>query len=390
MTRLPATPPVLSPDDPGLPFATDPDTLERVFGRRDGLLPMWVAEPYLPLAEPIVAAATRRAATGWYGYESRPASLEDAWIAWVAARHGWDVSALHRLTSPSIATSIGVLLEHVCEPGDGVVVQQPVFTDFTSLIRDGGFRRESAALVLDGDRYVMDLEALAATVVADDVRALVLCSPHNPVGRVWSREELRAVAEICAAHDVVVIADELHADVVLPGRHFTPFAAAAAGTGARWAALHGPIKTFGLAGMADTLLVTDDEDLRAAFQRRSDQLHLTRNHVVQLAAMEAAYRDGGPWLDAFLDGLAARTARFAAGLPDPLRLLPLEGTALGWLDLRGLGLDVPELAERLVGAGLAFSPGHWFGRPGAGFARVTLSVPDAMVDEALRRLATLA
>jgi cystathionine beta-lyase len=368
-------------------FATDPATLERVLGASGDVLPLWVAEPALPLAPAVVEATTRRAAAGWYGYESRPASLDEAVVAWHRQRHGWDLAPLLRQVSPSVATSLGVLLEALCAPGDGVLLQPPVFTDFKPLVRAGGLRPVTAPLRLAGDRYVMDLEALAARAAAPDVRVLVLCSPHNPVGRVWTHEELAALARICAENDVVVLADELHADVVLPGHTFVPFAVAGAGTGVRWAAMHGPLKTFGLAGMADTLLVTDDEELHRAFARRSDQLHLTRNHVVELAAMEAAYRRGGPWLDTLLADTARRAERLAAALPDPLRLLPLEGTYLGWLDLRALDLDVHELTRWLVDrARIAVSPGHWFGREGAGFARLTLAVEDDVLDEAARRL----
>ncbi|MFT6803401.1 MAG: cystathionine beta-lyase [Nitriliruptoraceae bacterium] len=373
------------------PFGSDPDTLERVFGRRDGLLPLWVAEPSLPLAAPIVEAITQRAATGWYGYEARPQALYDAFTTWVSDRHGWDVTPLRRAVSPSVATSIGVLLEHLCAPGDGVVLQPPVFTDFKPLVTAAGTRLVRNALVLGEDGYAMDLEQLTEVTRPADVRALILCNPHNPVGRVWRVDELRGLAEVCAANGVAVLADELHADLVLSGHTFVPFAVAAQGTGVRWAAMHGPLKTFGLAGMSDTLLLTDDDDLRDAFARRSNQLHLTRNHVMQLPAMQAGYEHGSEWLDGLLTDTARRAQLLADGFPDGVTLLPLEGTYLGWLDLRGLGMEVPELTRWLVDdAGLALSMGHWFGREGAGFARITLAVEDEFVAEAARRLAEAA
>ena len=371
----------------GAPFGSDPDTLERVFGRRDGLLPLWVAEPTLPLAPPIVEAVQQRAASGWYGYESRPQALHDAFTAWMRARHGWDVGDLHRSVSPSVATSIGVLLEHLCAAGAGVVLQPPVFTDFKPLIVDSPGKLIRNALVLGDDGYTMDLDQLAEVTEPADVGVLILCNPHNPVGRVWRHEELRGLAEVCAGNDVVVLADELHADLALPPNRFVPFGEAAAGTGVRWAAMHGSLKTFGLAGLSDTLLLTDDDELHAVFERRSNQLHLTRNHVMQLAAMQAAYEQGEPWLDGLLEDTTRRASILVDGLPGDVTLLPLEGTYLGWLDLRGLGLDVPELTRWLVDdAGLALSMGHWFGREGAGFARITLAVEDEVVVEAARRL----
>lgn len=371
----------------GTPFATDPATLERVFGTHEDLLPLWVAEPALPLAPAVVDAVRERAATGWYGYEARPQEHREAVTAWMRTRHGWDVSELPSAVSPSVSTSIGVLLDHLTAPGDGVVLQPPVFSDFKPLVQAAGRRVVRNPLVLDGDHYRMDLDQLAEVAAAGDVGVLVLCNPHNPVGRVWSRDELRRLAGVCAAHDVVVLADELHAGLALPPHRFTPFAQAAADTGVRWAAFHGTLKTFGLAGLADTLLFTDDEALLAAFEARSNQFHLTRNNVVGLAATLAAYRDGVDWLDGLLDQVRANAERLVAGLPDGITLLPLEGTYLGWLDLRALGMDVPDLTSWLVEeARVACSPGHWFGREGAGFARLTLAVEPSIVDEALRRL----
>ncbi len=367
--------------------ATDPASLEQHFGGRQDVLPLWIAEPYIDLAPSVVTALNDRAADGWYGYETRPGELISTFWTWMSDRHGWDGSGLTTLVSPSVGTSLGVLIDQMTDSGDGVILQPPVFTDFKPIITSSGRTVARNPLVMTDAGYRMDLDELAVHAANPKNTAMILCNPHNPVGRVWTPAELNAVASICAEHGVFVIADEIHADLVLPDNAFTPFENAAEGTGVVWAATHGPIKTFGLAGVCDTVVITDDETVAARFELRSSQLHLTRNNVFGLAAWEAAYRDGAPWLDDLLTLVASNTALLANGLPTGIELVEPEGTYLAWLDLRQLGMEVPELAQWLaLSAGLALSPGHWFGREGAGFARMTIAVPPDQVLEAIDRL----
>ena len=365
--------------------------LDRHFGGERDVVPLWIAEPYVPLSHEISDALAQRAAAGWYGYETRPRSLTDAFWSWMDRRHGWDGSQLTTSISPSIGTTMAVIVDAVSDVGDGIILQPPVFTDFKPLVNASEREVRRAPLALDDGRYRMDLERLEEEASRSTTRALILCNPHNPVGRVWEFEELRAVAEICARHDVVVISDEIHADIIVGERPFVPFAAAATGTGVRWIATHGAIKTFGLAGIADTLMVTDDRDLAEAFRTASNRYHLTRNNVFALAAIEAAYAQGDAWLDGFLELIRANAAAVAGDLPPSVRLMPLDGTYLAWLDLRDLGMDVPALAAWLAeSARVALSPGHWFGREGAGFARMTIAAPRDTVVEATSRIASAA
>jgi len=369
---------------------TDPATLERHFGTADDLLPLWIAEPDLDLAPAVTQALRARAGTGWYGYEVRPEWVVEAFWQWSSSRRGWDGSGLSTLVSPAAGTSIGALIAQMTAPGDGVVIQPPVFTDFKPLVVAAGRTVVRNALVLTDDGYRMDVDDLAAKAADPRTRMLILCNPHNPVGRVWTLDELREVARVCAEHGTLVVADEIHADVVLPPHEFVPFAVAAQGTGVAWAAIHGPAKTFGLGGVCDTLLVTGDDEIGTRFQDLSSQLHLTRNNVFGLAAFEAAYRHGGSWFDDTLDLVATNLELLEQALPERIRVHPLEGTYLAWLDLRELAIPVPELGRWLGSAGVALSPGHWFGREGAGFARMTLAVPSDAVEEAGARLARAA
>jgi cystathionine beta-lyase len=317
--------------------------------------------------------------------------MGDAFWTWMDARHGWDGAGLKTSVSPSVGTSIGSMIELTTSSGDGVIIQPPVFTDFKPLVVAADRSVVRSPLVLSddasGNGYEMDLEHLGSVAADPGNRMMILCNPHNPVGRVWSRDELAAVAEVCARNGVFVLADEIHADLAMATSRFVPFATAVGDTGVSWAATHGPIKTFGLAGVCDTLLVTDDEELTRSYRSLSSRLHLTRNNVFALAAFQAAYSEGAPWLDGLLALVAANFALLRDGLPDGIDLVEPEATYLAWLDLRQLGLEVPALAEWLASsARLALSPGHWFGRQGAGFARMTVAVPTSQIEEAIDRL----
>lgn len=367
--------------------AADSRSLDRLFEDSDGLLPLWIAEPYVDLAPGITAALGARSEEAWYGYEMRPRSVIDSFWGWMAARHGWDGSDLKTSVSPSVGTSIGVLIEALTEPGDGVLIQPPVFTDFKPLITSANRTAVRNPLMHTDDGYRIDLDDLEAKAAEPATRMMILCNPHNPVGRVWTGSELADVAAICARHSVFVIADEIHADLALPPFRFTPFASVAGNSGVSWAAAHGPIKTFGLAGVCDTLLVTEDEAVSKLFRTRSSQLHLTRNNVFGMVAFEAGYRTGAEWLDQLLDLVAANVALLRDELPPGIKLVEPEGTYLVWLDFRELNMDVPELARWLGrSAHLALSPGHWFGRQGAGFARMTIATPAAQIEDAIVRL----
>lgn len=367
-------------------LANDAQRLSALFGDSANLLPLWIAEPYVELAPEITASLESRAQVGWYGYESRPGALIEAFWQWMSVRHGWDGSQLDTSVSPSVGTSIGVLLEHLTKPGDAVILQPPVFTDFKPLIVAAGRAVVRNPLSLTDAGYRMDFDDLAVRAAEPANRVLILCNPHNPVGRLWSQADLKTVADICAANNVFVIADEIHADLALPGQSFTPFGRAAAGSGVSWAATHGPIKTFGLAGVCDTLLVSDDKELTAAFRATSSRLHLTRNNVFAMAAFETAYRTGAAWLDGLLELIAGNAELLERELPDGIGIVRPEATYLAWLDFRQLSLGVPELARWLAAAGLALSPGHWFGREGAGFARMTIAAPRQQIEEAISRL----
>ena len=365
--------------------ATDARQLDRFFGS-DDVLALWIAEPTLPPPDSVIDALRSRSEVPWFGYEVRPAALKESFWAWTGRRHGWDGAGVQTSFSPSGGTSLAVAIELFTDPGQGVILPPPVCREFKPSIRRS--RREPVTnplLVSDG-RYELDLDHLASVAADPANRFMILCNPHNPVGRTWTVDELAAVAEICADHDVVVFADEIHADMAVFDGRFVPFGSVA-GASTRWLAAAGPIKTFGLAGVSDTFVLAADDELTQAYRSHADRFHLVRSHVFGLAAAIAAYTDGDEWLDRFRSQVERNFTVLDEGLPASIGLIHPEATYLAWIDLRSLEMDVPELTRWLVDdARLALSPGHWFGREGAGFARLTTAVPTPVIEDAVDRL----
>lgn len=195
--------------------STDAATLVRHFGTAD-LLPLWIAEPSVGSPPCVQEALETRSSLDWFGYETRPESVIESFWEWMQRRHGWDGLGLHAAVSPSVGSSIGALIDLLTDPGDGVIIQPPVFTDFKTIISDNERAVVKNPLRLTGGRYSFELDGLEALAADPTNRLLILCSPHNPVGRVWTQGELASVAAICAEHDVFVLADEIHADLALP------------------------------------------------------------------------------------------------------------------------------------------------------------------------------
>ena len=364
-----------------------PAYLTEHYGRAD-VIPMSVADMDLKAPPAVVEALVKRAEHGVYGYEQRPESVWSAWSGWYQARHGWRVERAQAVPSPSILSAVAVLIQQHSSEGDGVIVQPPVFFEFRQVVRQNRRTVVKNPLKYEGGRYRMDLEDLEQKAADPNNRVLILCNPHNPVGRVWTRQELEEVDRICERHGVFVIADEIHGDFAFPPHRYVPYLSVAASGHA--AACLSPGKTFNVSGVVDAVTVLPDEEQRERFRTFVRRLHMNRTHVFANAAVEAAYRGGGAWLDALLkylrgnvDLVRRRLDREDVGI----ELVEPEGTFLAWLDFRGLGLDAKELETFLAqNARVALAQGYWFGREGAGFARMTLGAPRSTVERAVDRI----
>lgn len=356
----------------------------RIAGR-EGLLPLWVADMDFVAPPFILEAVARRAAHGVFGYTLEPESWFEAAMGWLAARHGWRVRREWLVAAPGVVQTVSAALAAASGPGDRVVIQPPVYHPFAQRIRANGRAVAENPLVLDGDRYRMDFDGLERELAAG-ARVLILCSPHNPGGRAWSREELQRTAEVCARHRAVVVSDEIHADLTLHGRRHVPFATVSEEAARISVTCVSATKTFNLAGLGGALAIAGDEDLRARLQAALGAQSAATANCFAVAASEAAWRGGAAWLEAMLAYVAGNLAYLADRLPRELpgaRVLPLEATYLAWIDLRGLGRGDEEVRRRLLDAGIWLDEGRKFGTGGAGFQRLNLACPRSVLSRAV-------
>ena len=337
----------------------------------------------------VLAALQRRLDHGVFGYEAVPDGLLPALTGWLEARHGWRVDESHILRAPNVLNALAMALCLFTEEGDGVIVQPPVFFDFFDILRENKRRQVSNPLRLQDGRYEMDFDDLEEKAADPRAKMIFLCNPHNPVGRFWTADELRRLGDICARHGILVVADEMHGDLAFDGHSYTPFASLRPDHAANCITCLSPAKTFNIAACCSAFTVIADDARRQAFQAENSRLTVNKNNAFANVAMESAFTDGGPWLDAvlaYLQDNAALVRRRLEKLP-AVDLIEPEGTFLLWLDFRKLGLAPDALTAFLrEKAKWAVTRGQAFGAEGAGFARLNIACPRAKLAVALDRL----
>ena len=364
--------------------------LQQHFGAADAL-PFWVADMDFQAPDAVVASLRQRADHGIYGYEYKKDAYLDAFVEWYATRHNWSIDRAHIEPCPSVLNAIAVLIDQHSAEGEGVILQPPVFFEFNSVIKSAGRQRVKNPLKFVDGRYHIDFEDLEQKAADPNNKILILCNPHNPTGRVWTREELTRVGDICLRHDVLLVSDEIHGDIVYAPHRYTPVAALSDTIADNAVVCLSAAKTFNIAGMVDAMVVIPNEARRERFHEFAHRFQTNKINVFASAAIEAAYSEGGPWVDALLEYLQANIAfirdYLARHIPQ-VKLVDPEGTYLVWFDFIGLELDAKELERFLAQeARIALNSGYWFGREGAGFARMNIACPRATLEEALSRLA---
>ena len=364
------------------------DWLEH-FGN-DELLPFWVADMEFKAPPVVCDSLVKRAENGIFGYEYRPDSLTDAVVHWFEQRHQWSISSTDLCFSNSVLNAISILINLHTEPGDGIIIQPPVFFEFRLTIMDNRRKVVRNPLKLVDNHYQMDFDDLEEKAANPRTRMLILCNPHNPVGRVWTREELQRLADICNKHQVLIIADEIHSDIVYSGYKYIPFASLSEAVAQQSFSCLSPAKTFNIASVTDAMVVIANEQYRKQYQDFAGRYLFHKNNAFNTIAMESAYSQGGAWLDELLVYLQANLDYLERYLKENIpqvKLIKTEGTFLAWLDFRELGIETKALEKFIAQeAGIAINPGYWFGRQGAGFARMTIACPRAMLKEGLARL----
>lgn len=365
------------------------DALGARFGNA-GALPMWVADMDFPPPTAVREAICARATHGLYGYTLRPSGLNDAIVGWLGRRHDWEVKPEWLAYTPGVVPALALAVQAFSHPGDKVIVQPPVYHPFFAVIRDSGRQIVNNPLRFENGRYEMDFDGLER-LFDSRTKMLILCSPHNPVGRVWTRDELTRLAEACARHGVLVVSDEIHCDLALNGAKHVPLAAISEAIADSTVTCIAPSKTFNLAGLATSAVVIPNARLRRQFANAVEAVHVGGNNAFGGLAWEVACREGEEWLDQLLEYLAGNlrflTEFVAERIPD-VKVVQPEGTYLVWLDCRGLGLPAPELKDFLTReAGVALNDGAMFGPGGEGFQRMNIACPRALLAEGLERIA---
>ncbi len=365
------------------------------FGTAD-VLPLWVADMDFAAPAEVTQALLARAAHPIYGYSRYPAALFEALIDWLRQRHGWAIERDWILLAPGVVPSLHAAVLAFAEAGEGVIVQPPVYFPFFSAVTTSGRRLIENPLRLQDGGYEMDFDHLEQC--AKDARLLLLCSPHNPVGRVWTRAELARVLDIAERHDLVVLSDEIHHDLIYPGLKHPVLATLTddpAADPARVVTALAPSKTFNIPGLGLSALIVPDPARRNALTRAFDLLHAGNYNPFSSVAFAAGYQHGAAWLDALMAYLAQTrdfVSQFARQHLPGIRLIEPEGTYLLWLDCRELcavrGWDDAALKRFCVEqAKVGMNPGTVFGSGGSGCMRMNIGAPRAVIETALRQLA---
>ncbi len=354
------------------------------------VLPLWVADMDFAVAPEIAKAVQARAAHPFYGYSNIAGDYREVVARWQLERNGWRIDPEWVVPIPGIVPAMNLIVRRFTQRGDGVLVQRPVYHPFSFAADNNGRELRSASLVFKDGRYQMDFDALERIAAQPSTKVALLCSPHNPVGRVWQADELARFARICADHDVLVFPDEIHCDLTLPGHQFVPYGTLESPQATPHIVGTAASKAFNLAGLKTANLIIADPDLRTEMLAEIRAPGLMGMTPFGIVATRAAYEHGAAWLNAALayiaDNVTYLRDYLAEHLPQ-IELIEPEGTYLAWLDMRALGLSQDALGELLMErARLYLDEGHIFGPEGAGYARNNVACPRALLEQALARL----
>ncbi len=339
------------------------------------------------VAPAIQEALTARVSGSGFGYEYKPDSFGEAQSAWYKEHYAIDLEKNNLLYSPTISTSLAIIIENFSDAGNGIIIQPPVYMEFKDVIRQVGRRLVKNPLKLDRGKYEFDFEDLAKKASLPENKILILCNPHNPVGRVWSRDELKQIVEICHKNDVVLIADEIHKDIILFDNEFN----SVLHFSAEWDKIFictSEAKTFNFCGISDSMIITSNKDMADQCQRTLKKYNLGRTNALTRVALESAYRDGQEWLKRTLAIIESNVISIEEELENSeIVLIKPEGTYQVWLDFRKLFSDSKDMFEQVIEkTGYALNAGHWFGREGALFMRMNIATSNKIVSEAITKI----
>jgi len=354
------------------------------------VLPMWVADMDFASPPPVVEALRDRVEHGIFGYTERTGSYYSALASWMKRRFDWDIQQKKVVFTPGVIVALNLIIQAYTDPGDKVIIQQPVYHPFSYAILNNKRKLVNNQLQIQDGRYVMDLDQLKKSIDSR-TRLLILCSPHNPVGRVWTKEELLRLAEICLENKIIIISDEIHADLVLKGHIHTPTATLSEEISGIVVTCTAPTKTFNIAGLGVANTILSNTNLYDRLNSVVKNTGLEMTNVFAKTAIEAAYKYGEEWLLHLLDYLQGNSEFLVSFLKNHIpqvSVFPLEGTYLAWLDFRKFGLSDEDIKNFLIHkAKVWLDEGMKFGGGGKGFQRMNIGCPRKLLEEGLTRIA---
>lgn len=364
--------------------------MEAVYGIDDAsdILPMWIADMDFKAPQPIIAAMQERLDHGVFGYSYICTKCKDSVRSWLSSRHGWETQNDWMLFHHGVVPAIGTVVETFTKEGDNVLITSPVYPPFFNVPGHQNRNIIDCQLKEENGNYFIDFEAFERSL-QQDVKLFILCNPHNPGGIVWSEEELRKILRLCKQYDVLVLSDEIHADLVLPDFKHIPLAKLAEEEGGKVITCVAPTKTFNLAGIQCAIMITEDEKLREALQQSAmahGQMDLS---AFAASALVSAYTECGEWLENLLEIISSNMDYVIDQLPKAVPGVSIQkphSTYLLWIDYRGTGLSEEEMMDKLLNKGkLALEPGTKYGEAGRGFLRMNIATPRAIVEDGVNR-----
>jgi cysteine-S-conjugate beta-lyase len=364
------------------------DRREEIFGKKD-IIPMWVADMDFNTPDFITSALRDQLKNEIFGYSFRPPEYYSSIIDWLKYRHKWSIEKEWITFTPGIVPALNFCTLAFTQPGDKIIVQPPVYFPFFSAVESHGRTLVYNQLKEEDGRWFMDYESLADSIDSK-TRMIILSNPHNPVGRVWTPEELTRLADICLKNNILILSDEIHCDLVLPGFSHTPFATLSHEIAGNTITCIAPSKTFNLAGLSTSTVLISNPILRKSFNRTVEILHVGNGNIFGTAASVAAYTYGHKWLEALLDYID-NNVEFVEDyctkmIPEIIPVKP-EATYMIWLDCRKLGMNGKELQNFFVNsAGIGMNEGSTFGPGGEGFMRMNLGTTHRTVIKAMEQI----
>ena len=363
------------------------DERKKKFGRED-VIPLWVADMDFKTAQPVIDAMKARAEEGIWGYTSRPDSYFDAVCGWQKRRNGWEIDRSMLSFSVGVVPSLSSMVFVFTEPGDKVLIQTPVYSEFYDVTESWGREVIENPMVEKDGVWSVDFEDFEKK--AKEAKLFFLCSPHNPLGIVWTREELTRMCQICIANDVLIVSDEIHSDLIFHGKQHIPTATLSPEIASHVITCISGTKTFNLAGLQASAVVFPNMELKKRFDRFWFNLDIHRNNAFSSIAMETAFNEGEEWLEqllVYIDGNFELIRSFCEENIPQIRPNVPDATYLVWLDCRGLGMENEELRRFMIEkAGLGLNEGWSFGRSLSGYMRLNAACPRSVIEKALKQL----